>query len=191
MVVPINPRTKVIMNHDGFTGREGGVAGATPEALAGLFPMGYRPPEDVQRATLSFYLGRIEPYVGFPMLSAPLGVWAARLGDRKRSAELFEAGYAEFINDPYRETNEFSNVRFPDKPPVGPLFANVGGFLTSLMLKDLKLAQEAAAKSGAATPLGAQAEATYALFERLGFGAKDFSAVMELMRGRLEALSGS
>ncbi len=66
-----------------------------------------------------------------------------------------------------------------------------GGFLTSLMLKDLKLAQEAAARAGAATPLGAQAEATYALFERLGFGGKDFSAVMELMRGRLEALSRS
>ena len=32
------------------------------------------------------------------------------------------------------------------------------------MLKDLKLAQEAAAASGAATPLGAQAEALYALY---------------------------
>ena len=63
-----------------------------------------------------------------------------------------------------------------------------GGFLASLMLKDLKLAQEAAAKSGAATPMGAQAEATYALFERLGFGGKDFSAVLEMLRGRLGAL---
>ena len=43
-----------------------------------------------------------------------------------------------------------------------------GGFLTALMLKDLKLAQEAAAKAGAATPLGAQAEALYALFDRAG-----------------------
>jgi 3-hydroxyisobutyrate dehydrogenase len=64
-----------------------------------------------------------------------------------------------------------------------------GGFLTSLMLKDLKLAQEAAAASGAATPLGAQAEALYALFDRLGHGRKDFSAVMQLMRGRLEELA--
>ena len=63
-----------------------------------------------------------------------------------------------------------------------------GGFLTSLMLKDLKLAQEAAAKSGAATPLGAQAEATYALFERLGYGGKDFSAALQLMRGALGEL---
>jgi 3-hydroxyisobutyrate dehydrogenase len=64
-----------------------------------------------------------------------------------------------------------------------------GGFLAALMLKDLKLAQEAAAKNGAATPLGAQAEAIYALFDRLGHGGKDFSAVLEMLRGRLETLS--
>jgi len=63
-----------------------------------------------------------------------------------------------------------------------------GGFLTSLMLKDLKLAQEAAAKSGAATPLGAEAEAIYALFERQGHGGKDFSAVLQFFRGRLDEL---
>jgi 3-hydroxyisobutyrate dehydrogenase len=63
-----------------------------------------------------------------------------------------------------------------------------GGFLTALMLKDLKLAQEAAAKAGAATPMGAQAEGLYALFAGLGHGDKDFSAVLQLMRGRLEAL---
>jgi 3-hydroxyisobutyrate dehydrogenase len=63
-----------------------------------------------------------------------------------------------------------------------------GGFLTALMLKDLKLAQEAAAASGASTPLGAQAEALYALFDRLGHGRKDFSAVLQLLRGRLDEL---
>ncbi len=44
-----------------------------------------------------------------------------------------------------------------------------------MMLKDLKLAQEAAAQAGATTPMGNQAEAIYALFDRLGFGGKDFS----------------
>ena len=32
-------------------------------------------------------------------------------------------------------------------------------------------------------PLGAQAESLYALFERLGGGQKDFSAILELFRG--------
>jgi 3-hydroxyisobutyrate dehydrogenase len=63
-----------------------------------------------------------------------------------------------------------------------------GGFLTRLMLKDLKLAQDAAAKAGAATPLGAQAEALFALFDQLGYGAKDFSAILQLLRGRLAEL---
>jgi 3-hydroxyisobutyrate dehydrogenase len=63
-----------------------------------------------------------------------------------------------------------------------------GGFLAALMLKDLKLAQEAAAKSGASAPLGAQAEALYALFDRLGFGGKDFSAILQMLRGRLTDL---
>jgi 3-hydroxyisobutyrate dehydrogenase len=58
-----------------------------------------------------------------------------------------------------------------------------GGFATAMMLKDLKLAQEAAAKAGAATPLGAAAEGFYALFDRLGGGGKDFSAILELLRG--------
>jgi 3-hydroxyisobutyrate dehydrogenase len=58
-----------------------------------------------------------------------------------------------------------------------------GGFATAMMLKDLKLAQEAAAKSGATAPLGATAEGLYALFDRLGGGGKDFSAILELLRG--------
>jgi 3-hydroxyisobutyrate dehydrogenase len=63
-----------------------------------------------------------------------------------------------------------------------------GGFLTSLMLKDLKLAQAAAAGCGATTPMGAQAEALYALFDGMGYGRRDFSAVLQLMRGKLGEL---
>ena len=62
-----------------------------------------------------------------------------------------------------------------------------GGFLTNLMLKDLKLAQEAAASVGASTPMGAQAEAMYALMANLGLGGKDFSVAVEMLRGRLPA----
>jgi 3-hydroxyisobutyrate dehydrogenase len=78
-------------------------------------------------------------------------------------------------------------------PGVGPASPSdrgyEGGFLTGLMLKDLKLAQDAAARAGASTPMGAQAEALYALFNGLGFGGKDFSAVLQLLRGRLGDLS--
>ena len=63
-----------------------------------------------------------------------------------------------------------------------------GGFATAMMLKDLKLAQDAAAKAGASTPMGAQAEALYALFDRLGYGGKDFSGVLQMLRGDLASL---
>lgn len=78
---------------------------------------------------------------------------------------------------------------WPGPVPTAPSNRNYeGGFLTALMLKDLKLAQEAAARSGATTPMGAQAEALYAMFDGLGFGQKDFSAVLQLMRGKLGEL---
>ena len=77
---------------------------------------------------------------------------------------------------------------WPGPVPAAPSNRDYeGGFATAMMLKDLKLAQEAAAKAGAATPLGAQAEGLYALFDRLGGGAKDFSAILELFRGTAPA----
>jgi 3-hydroxyisobutyrate dehydrogenase len=77
-------------------------------------------------------------------------------------------------------------------PGVGAVTASdrnyEGGFAAAMMLKDLKLAQEAAARSGATTPLGNQAEAIYALFDRLGFGGKDFSGILQMLRGDLQRL---
>jgi hypothetical protein len=132
MFIPIDRTRGVIRNHDAFTPRETGEVGATPEALAGFFPGGYRCDDKLKQDTIRFYLSRVDSYIGSPMLSAPLGVYAAWVGDRKRSATLFEQGYAEFINQPFRETNETSNTRMPDKPRCSPLFANIGGFLSSL-----------------------------------------------------------
>jgi 3-hydroxyisobutyrate dehydrogenase len=57
------------------------------------------------------------------------------------------------------------------------------GFAVQLMLKDLKLAQEAASAAGATTPLGARAAELYSRFEQEGQGGRDFSAIIEMMRG--------
>ncbi|MCB9955000.1 MAG: 3-hydroxyisobutyrate dehydrogenase [Caulobacterales bacterium] len=59
------------------------------------------------------------------------------------------------------------------------------GFAAAMMLKDMRLAQEAAHKAKAATPLGAQAEALYALMEAAGKDNLDFSGVMKLIKGSL------
>ncbi len=57
------------------------------------------------------------------------------------------------------------------------------GFTADMMLKDLKLAQQAAQASGATTPLGAEAAALFQMLVNGGFGAKDFSAVFRMIRG--------
>ena len=59
------------------------------------------------------------------------------------------------------------------------------GFAAAMMLKDMRLAQEAAHKAKAPTPLGAQAEALYALMESAGKDDLDFSGVMKLVNGTL------
>jgi 3-hydroxyisobutyrate dehydrogenase len=58
------------------------------------------------------------------------------------------------------------------------------GFASALMLKDLKLAQEAAASVGATTPLGAAAAQVYAMHNAWGEGTMDFSAIIHLIRGK-------
>ena len=57
------------------------------------------------------------------------------------------------------------------------------GFAAALMLKDLKLSQEAAQSAGAVTPLGAEAAQLYALFNAQGHGGADFSGIINFLRG--------
>ncbi len=51
-----------------------------------------------------------------------------------------------------------------------------------MMLKDLKLAQQAALASGAATPLGAEAAALFGLHVQHGGGPRDFSGIFEFLQ---------
>ncbi|GAA0569952.1 3-hydroxyisobutyrate dehydrogenase [Caenispirillum bisanense] len=59
------------------------------------------------------------------------------------------------------------------------------GFAADMMLKDLKLAQEAASRAGAATLLGSQAEALYQLMSSKGNGGLDFSAIIKMIDGEI------
>jgi 3-hydroxyisobutyrate dehydrogenase len=75
----------------------------------------------------------------------------------------------------------------PGPVPTAPSNRNYeGGFAAALMLKDLKLAMEAAQGVGASVPLGAQAEQFYQLFSGLGGEGKDFSAIIKLLNGTWE-----
>ncbi len=73
----------------------------------------------------------------------------------------------------------------PGPVPASP--ANNGyrpGFAAALMLKDLKLAREAAASVDAKTALGAHAAEIYQEFAQAGHGALDFSGIINYVRER-------
>jgi protein-glucosylgalactosylhydroxylysine glucosidase len=124
-------RHGAIMTHDRFNPRE--EKGSTPGPLAGLFPLWYPIDPEIERATLDYFLALAEDYVGSPMLSPLYGVWASWAGDRRLAAKLLQEGYAELNAPRFLQTLEQSPTRFPEKPPSGPFFANMGGFLMGLL----------------------------------------------------------
>jgi hypothetical protein len=68
------------------------------------------------------------------MLSALYGVWAARRGKRGLALKLLDEGYARFATGRFLQTLEYRPDIFPEQTPAGPFFANMGGFLMSLLL---------------------------------------------------------
>ncbi|MFM2041519.1 MAG: 3-hydroxyisobutyrate dehydrogenase [Pseudomonadota bacterium] len=72
----------------------------------------------------------------------------------------------------------------PGPVPTSPANRDYApGFTVDMMLKDLKLAQQAAAGSRAATPLGANAAALYEMCAASGKGGLDFSAIIKMLAG--------
>ncbi|MEM9783923.1 MAG: 3-hydroxyisobutyrate dehydrogenase [Pseudomonadota bacterium] len=64
------------------------------------------------------------------------------------------------------------------------------GFAAALMLKDLRIAMEAAAAAGAHVPLGAQATQIYTLMDLAGMADRDFSAVIRLIDAARQTVGG-
>src|SRR5690348_10019243 len=56
-----------------------------------------------------------------------------------------------------------------------------GGFAAALMLKDLRLAADAAQSVGAYTPMGGEADELYQRFVDRGGGSKDFSGIIKMI----------
>ena len=72
----------------------------------------------------------------------------------------------------------------PGPVPTSPANRDYqAGFTAAMMLKDLRLAQQAAAQTGAATPLGAEAASLYALFCNGGRSGTDFSGIIKMIAG--------
>ncbi|QGM97832.1 3-hydroxyisobutyrate dehydrogenase [Methylocystis parvus] len=104
---------------------------------------------------------------------------AARLGLAAQS--LFDVASAS-------SGQSWSLTRYCPAPglvPGAPSGAGYApGFMTRLMLKDLRLAETAAAEARAVTPLCAAAAQLYALYDAQGGGEKDFSGIFEMLDGK-------
>ena len=53
-----------------------------------------------------------------------------------------------------------------------------------MMLKDMKLSQDAARAAGANTPMGAEAAALYRQYVDSGEAGRDFSGIIQFLRGK-------
>lgn len=72
----------------------------------------------------------------------------------------------------------------PGPVPTSPANRDYqAGFTAAMMLKDLRLAQEAAKGAGAYTPLGEEAGTIYQRFVDNGEAGRDFSGIFRFLRG--------
>jgi len=72
----------------------------------------------------------------------------------------------------------------PGPVPTSPANRDYqAGFTAAMMLKDLKLSQDAAKSAGAATQLGADAAKIYAQYVESGEAGRDFSGIIRFIRG--------
>ncbi|WP_260581694.1 3-hydroxyisobutyrate dehydrogenase [Sphingopyxis sp. PET50] len=81
----------------------------------------------------------------------------------------------------------WSLTSYAPLPGVGPVTpadnGYAGGFAAALMLKDLRLAMEAAASVGADVPMGSKARELYEAFVAADKDGRDFSAIIQTLQG--------
>jgi 3-hydroxyisobutyrate dehydrogenase len=65
------------------------------------------------------------------------------------------------------------------------------GFTVAMMVKDMRLSQQAAENARAATPLAGAVAAVYQILASAGYGERDFSFVFNLLSGRISAFAGN
>ena len=76
-------------------------------------------------------------------------------------------------------------IRVPELVPNTPANNNFNpGFTGAMMLKDLKLSQDAAQSLDVSSPLGAAATMLFSLYCNEGHDADDFSGIIRMLRGK-------
>jgi trehalose/maltose hydrolase-like predicted phosphorylase len=136
MVLPRDAATGAILNYDGhdITRSEPGKWPVCPETLAGFFPMVFRADPATEAATYRHYLGRVDGFLGMPMLSTLAATWAARTGDRALARRLLDHGVKPFLREPFMMFAEIgSGVGGFSGDDATCYMATLGGYLLTLL----------------------------------------------------------
>ena len=74
----------------------------------------------------------------------------------------------------------------PGQVPTSPANNDYApGFTAAMMLKDLRLAQEASGSAAADTPMGQRATELYTQMAEAGHDGLDFSGIMKMLGGEI------
>jgi len=132
MFIPVDAQTHVILKHDTYE-YKGGMC--VPETLAAFFPFGCSHTPATDAATVEYHLKLAHTYLGMPMLSALLGVFAARDGNRKLALEFFDKGIRAHLQAPFLQFNEVAHAFDCPFTYTGHtvFLTNPAGFLMSLL----------------------------------------------------------
>ena len=103
-----------------------------------------------------------------------------KIRTQKFAARIFDLVLAGVVR-PYHQNVFWGDRLLTLDKTAG--FLGEPGFAAALMVKDLTLAQDAAKASGAATPLGKQAQEMFKAFDAAGNGGMDFSGIINHVRG--------
>jgi 3-hydroxyisobutyrate dehydrogenase len=171
----------------------GGVAGATAGTLT--FMVGGSEPAFARAEPLLMAMGKAAIHTGGPgngqaakiCNNMLLGISMIGVSEAFVLAERLGLPAAMLFEVASRASGQCWSLTSycPVPGPVPSSPANNGykpGFSAAMMLKDLKLAGEAARTSGAQTPLGAAATSLYERYVATGKAGTDFSGIIEWLR---------
>ena len=131
LVLPRDRRRGAILNHDGARLEDPRAASRRERPDCSRSDIDRSEREEL--ATYRYAAVEQAPlYVGAPMLSALLPVFAARAGEPALARSSSRAGYGDFINEPFLEPDEYPRSR-NDRPRASPMFANLSGYLTGVL----------------------------------------------------------
>lgn len=121
----------VILKWDGYEYKEGVCC---PDSLAAFFPFDYQTTPEIERATFNYYLDLAHTYIGHPMLSPLLGVFAARLGNRRQAQELFDEAAFPYMDEPFFLFREMNPNMWRSSAPNVPFGTNAAGLLMACIM---------------------------------------------------------